>query len=103
MRIIIASLLAVAALSGQLSVDALAQSVQARCSEGRTFDGKCINPVVAAVGRQRGTCIVTRKLPGPTGGCSLPSTDVIYRDPAWFSHLRNFGLGRHGDLYIYTR
>ena len=80
-----------------------AQTAAANCPEGRTFDGRCINPALGAAGRQRGTCITVREFPGPTGGCGLPGTDVLYRDPAWFSHLRNFGLGPHGGVYIYSR
>lgn len=84
-------------------VSANAQTVAKNCSEGRTLDGQCISPELGAAGRQRGICITVREFPGPTGGCGLPSSDVLYRDAAWFSHLRNFGLGPHGGVYIYRR
>lgn len=86
--------------SAVIATSALAQSPT--CSEGRTFGGKeCINPGVAAVGRDRGINLVTRKLGGPSSGRNMPSTDTLYRDPAWQGYLRN--SPHHGDVYIYTR
>lgn len=73
-----------------------------RCPEGKTAAGDCINPLLGLVGRERGINIVTRKVGGPSAARNLPSTDVLYRDPAWLSYLRN-NVYHYGDLYIYRR
>lgn len=101
MKPIIALLSIVTCLAS--AVSASAQPAAKNCPEGKTLDGQCISAELGAAGRQRGVCITVREFPGPTGGCGLPRSDVLYRDAAWFSHLRNFGLGPHGGVYIYRR
>jgi|SRR6185369_6667157 len=86
-----------------LSVAPVAASAQSPvCTEGKTFTGQCINPALGLIGRERGINIVNRKLGGPSASRNMPSTDLIYRDPAWLSHLRN-NVYHYGDLYIYSR
>jgi hypothetical protein len=73
-----------------------------RCPEGKTRARECINPILGLAGRERGINIVTRKVGGPSASRNMPSSDVLFRDPAWLAYLRN-NVYHYGDLYIYRR
>jgi hypothetical protein len=90
--------LALTGLLGAATLPAQAQTV--RCPEGRTLAGACVDPALAALARDRAINLVNRKL-SASNARNLPAQDVIYRDPAWLSHLRYFD--HRGEIYIYGR
>jgi len=57
-----------------------AASAQAKCPEGKAFDGKCVNPGLSASMRQTSILYAQPKI-SQTAFPILPSLDLIYRYP----------------------
>lgn len=84
----IAELIVVAGLLATATMDA---NAQAPCSEGRTFDGKCVNPILAGVMRHS-TIISTQPKISQTSALNLPSEDSFYHiAPQYFEYSRFYG------------
>jgi len=62
---------------------------QTTCREGRTADGKCVNPVLANVMRHS-TIIATQPKISDTSALNLPSEDSYYRVTPHFFEYTNF-------------
>lgn len=66
-------------------------NAQATCPEGRTGDGKCVNPVLANVMRHS-TIIASQPKISQTSALNLPSEDSFYyKAPQYFEYSRFYG------------
>ncbi len=88
--------LAINLLTASVSVVGLAApaGAQAVCREGRTSDGKCVNPALAAALRERANIMSQLEI-STTAYPILPSQDYGYPRPV---DAQRFGLSQPGNF-----